>query len=71
MIPSASGQKGNLHGKIININVDVKYLLEGYWLNKINTVKKKLAKKQIFGKKFHQKKKKIIIINPILLILLI
>ena len=50
MIPSTSGQKGNLHGKIKDINGDIKYLLEGNWQDKIYIIDNETKEKKIIWK---------------------
>ena len=47
MIPSTSGQKGNLHGKIKDINGDVKLLLEGNWTDNIYIINNETKEKTI------------------------
>ena len=47
MIPSTSGQKGNLHGKIKDINGDVKFLLEGNWTDNIYIINNETKEKTI------------------------
>ena len=47
MIPSTSGQKGNLHGKIKDINGDIKFLLEGNWLDNIYIINNETKEKTI------------------------
>ena len=47
MIPSTSGQKGNLHGKIKDINGDVKILLEGNWTDNIYIINNETKEKTI------------------------
>ena len=45
MVPSTSGQKGNIHGEVKDIDGDVKFLLEGNWLDKIYIVNKENGEK--------------------------
>ena len=45
MIPSTSGQKGNLHGEIKDINGDIKFTLEGNWQDTIFIVNKETGEK--------------------------
>ena len=47
MIPSTSGQKGNLHGKIKDINGDIKFLLEGNWQDNIYIINNETKEKTI------------------------
>ena len=47
MIPSTSGQKGNLHGKIKDIDGDVKFLLEGNWQDNIYIVNNETKEKTV------------------------
>ena len=47
MIPSTSGQKGNLHGKIKDIDGDVKFLLEGNWQDNIYIVNNETKEKAV------------------------
>ena len=47
MIPSTSGQKGNLHGKIKDINGDIKFLLEGNWQDNIYILNNETKEKTI------------------------
>ena len=47
IIPSTSGQKGNLHGKIKDINGDVKFLLEGNWTDNIYIINNETKEKTI------------------------
>ena len=57
MIPSTSGQKGNLHGKIKDINGDIKYLLEGNWQDKIYIIDNETKEKKIIWKIIPSKSK--------------
>ena len=50
MIPSTSGQKGNLHGKIKDIDGEVKFLLEGNWQNNIYIINNETKEKTIIWK---------------------
>ena len=45
LIPSTTGQKGNLHGEIKNIDGEVKFLLEGNWQDSIYIVNKETGEK--------------------------
>jgi hypothetical protein len=45
MIPSTSGQKGNIHGEIKDIDGNVKFLLEGNWQDTIYMVNKETGEK--------------------------
>ena len=45
MIPSTSGKKGDLHGQIKDIDGDIKFLLEGNWLDSIYIVNKETGEK--------------------------
>ena len=45
MIPSTSGQKGNIHGEIKDIDGEVKFLLEGSWQDTIYIVNKETGEK--------------------------
>ena len=47
MIPSTSGQKGNLHGKIKDIDGEVKFLLEGNWTDNIYIINNETKEKTI------------------------
>ena len=47
MIPSTSGQKGNLHGKIMDINGEVKFLMEGNWQNNIYIINNETKEKKV------------------------
>ena len=47
MIPSTSGQKGNLHGKIKDINGEIKFLLEGNWQDNIYIINNETKEKTI------------------------
>ena len=50
MIPSTSGQKGNLHGKIKDIDGEVKFLLEGNWQDNIYIINNETKEKTIIWK---------------------
>ena len=50
MIPSTSGVKGNLHGKIKDINGEVKFLLEGNWQDNIYIINNETKEKTIIWK---------------------
>ena len=50
MIPSTSGQKGNLHGKIKDIDGEVKFLLEGNWQDNIYIINSETKEKTIIWK---------------------
>ena len=45
MIPSTSGQKGNIHGEVKDIDGNVKFLLEGNWQDTIYMVNKETGEK--------------------------
>ena len=47
MIPSTSGQKGNLRGKIKDINGEIKFLLEGNWQDNIYIINNETKEKTI------------------------
>ena len=57
MIPSTSGQKGNLHGKIMDINGDVKFLMEGNWQNNIYIINNETKEKKVIWKMIPSKGK--------------
>ena len=50
MIPSTSGKKGNLHGKIKDINGDVKFLIEGNWQDNIYIINNETKEKTVIWK---------------------
>ena len=50
MIPDTTGEKGNLHGKIKDINGDIKYLLEGNWLDSIYIIDYETKEKKVIWK---------------------
>ena len=50
MIPSTSGQKGNLHGKVKDIDGEVKFLLEGNWQDNIYIINNETKEKTIIWK---------------------
>ena len=50
MIPSTSGQKGNLHGRIKDINGDIKFLLEGNWQDSIYIINNETKEKTLIWK---------------------
>ena len=50
MIPSTSGQKGNLHGKIKDIDGEVKFLIEGNWQDNIYIINNETKEKTIIWK---------------------
>ena len=57
MIPSTSGQKGNLHGKIMDINGEVKFLMEGNWQNNIYIINNETKEKKVIWKMIPSKGK--------------
>ena len=64
MIPSTSGQKGNLHGKIKDINGDIKFLLEGNWLDNIYIINNETKEKTIIWRIIPSKDKEDFYFQP-------
>ena len=64
MIPSTSGQKGNLHGKIKDINGDVKFLLEGNWTDNIYIINNETKEKTIIWRIIPSKDKEDFYFQP-------
>lgn len=64
MIPSTSGQKGNLYGKIKDINGDIKFLLEGNWLDNIYIINNETKEKTIIWRIIPSKDKEDFYFQP-------